>query len=277
MRTTYIAKIADVERKWYVVDATDKTLGRLASEIATILRGKNKPMYAPNIDAGDYVIVINAEKVAVTGNSRFGCWICTMVKEDKSLKAFIEKGEKWLEPLREYRDWLLSIRENPEYREKRRRNGSVYEKENGQLGFGSFNMNGRKRILEELLVLEERTHLELITIDELRTIDRMWEKEGDLNKRTLVDLYFNIKGKRLPWDEYRVPLFSADALDIVKQTCEEFDIEYDMLAKLVVAIENNKHYTRGQKVNKAFDKVVNEGWLHYENIKKAKEDINNED
>ena len=67
MRTTYIAKIADVERKWYVVDATDKTLGRLASEIATILRGKNKPMYAPNIDAGDYVIVINAEKVAVTG------------------------------------------------------------------------------------------------------------------------------------------------------------------------------------------------------------------
>ena len=67
MRTTYIAKIADVERKWYVVDATDKTLGRLASEIATILRGKNKPMYAPNIDAGDYVIVINAEKGAVTG------------------------------------------------------------------------------------------------------------------------------------------------------------------------------------------------------------------
>lgn len=67
MRTTYIAKIADVERKWYVVDATGKTLGRLASEIATVLRGKNKPMYAPNIDAGDYVIVINAEKVAVTG------------------------------------------------------------------------------------------------------------------------------------------------------------------------------------------------------------------
>ncbi|HIT87738.1 MAG TPA: 50S ribosomal protein L13 [Candidatus Coprocola pullicola] len=67
MRTTYIAKIADVERKWYVVDAADKTLGRLASEIASVLRGKNKPMYAPNIDTGDYVIVINAEKVAVTG------------------------------------------------------------------------------------------------------------------------------------------------------------------------------------------------------------------
>jgi len=67
MRTTYIAKIADVERKWYVVDAEDKTLGRLASEIATILRGKNKPTFAPNVDTGDYIIVVNAEKIAVTG------------------------------------------------------------------------------------------------------------------------------------------------------------------------------------------------------------------
>lgn len=219
---------------------------------------------------------IDENKIAITGNSRFGCWICTMVKEDKSLKSFIDKGEKWLEPLRVYRDWLLSIRENPEYREKRRRNGSVYEKEDGQLGFGSFNLQGRKKILEELLLLEVQTGLELISIDELRIIDRMWENEGDLNRRTLVDLYYNIKGKRLPWDEYRVPLFSLDAFEIIKETCQDFGIEYDMLSKLVVAIENNKHYTRGQKVQKAFDKVVNEGWLHYENIKKAKEDINHE-
>ncbi len=67
MRTTYITKESDVERKWYVVDATDHTLGRLSSEIATILRGKHKPIYAPNVDAGDYVIVINADKIKVTG------------------------------------------------------------------------------------------------------------------------------------------------------------------------------------------------------------------
>ena len=67
MRTTYIAKEADVTKKWYVVDATDLTLGRLASEIANILRGKNKPIFTPFIDTGDYVIVINAEKIKVTG------------------------------------------------------------------------------------------------------------------------------------------------------------------------------------------------------------------
>ena len=67
MRTTYITKPADVQRKWYVVDAAGQTLGRLSSEIAKVLRGKNKPIFSPSCDAGDYVIVINAEKIAVTG------------------------------------------------------------------------------------------------------------------------------------------------------------------------------------------------------------------
>ena len=64
---TYMANPDKIERKWYVVDATDKTLGRLTSEIAKVLRGKNKPVYTPHIDTGDYVIVENAEKIAVTG------------------------------------------------------------------------------------------------------------------------------------------------------------------------------------------------------------------
>lgn len=64
---SYIAKPAEVERKWYVIDAEDKTLGKIASEVASILRGKKKPIYTPHVDTGDYVIVINAEKVRVTG------------------------------------------------------------------------------------------------------------------------------------------------------------------------------------------------------------------
>ena len=67
MRTTYQVKASEIERKWYVVDAADKTLGRLTSEIAKVLAGKHKPIYTPHLDTGDYVIVINAEKVKVTG------------------------------------------------------------------------------------------------------------------------------------------------------------------------------------------------------------------
>ena len=68
MRTTFMQKSHEVDRKWFVVDATDKTLGRLATEVATLLRGKHKPTFTPHVDCGDYVIVINAEKIHLTGN-----------------------------------------------------------------------------------------------------------------------------------------------------------------------------------------------------------------
>jgi large subunit ribosomal protein L13 len=67
---TYLPSQATLEREWYIVDATDKRLGRLASEVAQVLRGKKKPEYTPHLDTGDFVIVINAEKVAVTGKKR---------------------------------------------------------------------------------------------------------------------------------------------------------------------------------------------------------------
>ena len=64
---SYYAKPQEFERKWYIVDATGKPLGRIASQVASILRGKNKPIFTPNIDTGDFVIIINAEKVVLTG------------------------------------------------------------------------------------------------------------------------------------------------------------------------------------------------------------------
>ncbi|MCW2913532.1 MAG: ribosomal protein [Actinomycetia bacterium] len=64
---TYTPKPADVQRQWHVIDATDVVLGRLASQVATVLRGKHKPIYAPHLDTGDYVIIVNAEKVALSG------------------------------------------------------------------------------------------------------------------------------------------------------------------------------------------------------------------
>lgn len=67
---TYTPKPGDVEKKWYVIDATDVVLGRLAAQVATLLRGKHKPNFAPNADTGDFVVIINAEKIALTGSKR---------------------------------------------------------------------------------------------------------------------------------------------------------------------------------------------------------------
>lgn len=68
MRTTYMAKANEVERKWLLIDAEGKTLGRLASEAAALIRGKHKPQFTPHLDTGDFVIIINADKIVLTGN-----------------------------------------------------------------------------------------------------------------------------------------------------------------------------------------------------------------
>lgn len=68
MKTTQVAKKDEVTRDWYLVDVDNKVLGRVATEIANVLRGKNKPVYTPSVDTGDFVIVVNAEKIALTGN-----------------------------------------------------------------------------------------------------------------------------------------------------------------------------------------------------------------
>lgn len=96
---TYMAKPAEVERKWYVVDATDMVIGRLASQVAMVLRGKNKPTFTPNIDTGDYVIIINADKVRLTGKKlekkyyRYHTGYIGGLKEVQYKKLMAEKPE----------------------------------------------------------------------------------------------------------------------------------------------------------------------------------------
>lgn len=217
---------------------------------------------------------IDKDKIPVTGNSRFGCWICTMVKEDKSLKAFIDRGEKWLEPLRDYRNWLMEMRSSPTAREYKRRNGAMYRKSDGSLGQGPFTMESRKEMLRRLLQLEVNTGLSLITIEELKQIDIMWDSEGDLSRRCLVNIYHDIKGTRLPWDDYKSPIFSADVIEQVKRLCNENKVDFELISKLIIEIEANKNYTKSSMVTKAFDRIINQGWLHFDSIEKG---LKNED
>lgn len=212
---------------------------------------------------------IDKDKIPVTGNSRFGCWICTMVKEDKSLKAFIERGETWLIPLRDYRNWLVELRASSDAREKKRRNGAVYRKPDGTIGLGPFTMETRKEMLRRLLQLEMDTGLDLISMEELKYIDQLWDSEGDLTRRCLVEIYSQVKGTRLPWDDYKIPVFSADVIDKIRSLCEECDVEFEMISKLIIEIEANKNYTRSSMITKAFDKVMNQGWLHFDAIEKG--------
>ena len=223
-----------------------------------------------NLSEEDSVVgQVNKDNMKVTGNSRFGCWICTMVKEDKSLKNFIDHGATELIPLRDFRNWLVELRSNPDARDYRRRNGSVYLTSSGEYGRGPFTMATRKEILRRLLQLEVDTGFELITIDELKMIDKMWEDEGDLTRRSLVEIYADVKGQRLPWDSYRKAKYDAETIRLLTDLCDKYDVPFDLMSKLMISVDNSKFYTRSSVSAKNVERILNEGWLHFEAIREG--------
>lgn len=220
---------------------------------------------------------IDREKIPVTGNSRFGCWCCTMVKEDKSLQNFINKGATELIPLRNFRNRLLELRESQEYRDTKRRNGTVYKKTDGSFGMGPFTLEARRIILEELLSLENETGLELITVSELKAIDKMWDEEGDLSCRKLVDTYFKIKKKKLPWHDYKIARFDEDSIESINIVADKYNIPLELITKLIISVDEHKNITRNNKLQKSFDQIINQNWLHYNSIEKCLKDENSTD
>lgn len=217
---------------------------------------------------------VDKDKIPVTGNSRFGCWCCTIVKIDKSLQKFIDNGSKELVPLRQFRDWLVSIRQDPEFRDNKRRNGKVYQKANGEYGFGPFKMSARQEILRRLLVLQKQTGFELITYEELKMIDTLWDLEGDLSRRSLVEIYYSIFHERLLWDEYKEPLYDDEIIDEIKAAANGSEIPFELITKLIVMINSNKYIAKSSKLKKEFDKLMNQEWIHFEIIKEGLKDEN---
>ncbi len=289
--------------------------------------------------------VTNDKETPSCGNSRFGCWICTVVNEDKSLTGFIENGESWLQPLLDFRNWILTIRNKHEYRMQYRRDGNHYYKklyleklplsgyytlnddhifadENGEyyidiknsksamkegkilisansdkvylellpltdklqldeskiqsddkgeyinvLGYGPFNFKARKLILRKLLEIqklinEEVEEIELITKEELKAIDKIWDDEEDLTHRSLVDLYYDVMGERLPWDNYKKPIFDNNTLNQISALCEKHELDEDLINKLLIETNKYKYFTNKTILDKSINKILNQRHLH---------------
>ena len=212
---------------------------------------------------------IDKDKIPITGNSRFGCWCCTMVKEDKSLQNFIDHGATKLIPLRKFRKWLVDLRATPEARDWRRRNGTVYFNDQGEFGRGPFTLETRKEILRRLLRLEDETGFQLITEAELRMIDQLWEREGDLTRRALVDVYYEVRGKRLPWDQFKQAKYDQETVETIRTLCQKYHVPFELISKLLIAVDNTKFYTRSAVSAREVEKIMGQNWLHYQNIQKG--------
>lgn len=291
----------------------------------------------------------NDKETPSCGNSRMGCWICTVVSKDKSLTGFIQNGESWLQPLLDFREWIITIRNRHEYRMQYRRDGNHYYKKlyldklplldgytinpdyifanddgegfidlkncqseidkgninpsedkdkvylellpllsvndsndvildkskiqkdnNGDyvnvIGYGPFNFRAKQLILEKLLeiqkLINEEYEVELITKEELEVIDKLWDDEEDLTHRALVDLYYRIMKERLPWDDYKKPMFDKETIDEISELCTKHNISQDLINRLLIETNKYKHFTNKTVLDKSINKILNQRHLH---------------
>ena len=206
------------------------------------------------------------------GNSRFGCWVCTVVKEDKSLNGFIKSGHRELIPLANFRSWLMSIRDIDEYREKKRRNGTVYRTKAGEMGYGPFTWEARQLILSKLIETQQKMGYTLISVEELKAIDEIWDSELDLSRRTLVELYEKLTGERLPWYQYKKPLIDADTVSELKNLAELNEVPFDLVRNVILSVYHNKHYSNQRIMKEAVEKLLNQQWLHDDVLKEIEDE-----
>ena len=190
--------------------------------------------------------------------------MCTVVKEDKSLNGFIKAGHRELIPLAEFRSWLMSIRDKDEYREKKHRDGTVYADKHGNKGYGPFTWDARQLILQKLLETQMTLGYELITTEELRAIDEIWDKELDFSRRTLVELYYSVTGERLPWDSYKEPMFHSEIAASIDKLCSENDVPDELVRNLILSVHQNKNYSNPRILRKDLDRLLNQEWLHFD-------------
>lgn len=202
------------------------------------------------------------------GNSRFGCWVCSVVKEDKSLNGFIRSGHRELIPLQQFRSWLIDLRWEEGRREKKMRGGRIYYTKDGDLGYGPFTWNTRQEILEKLLLLQKRMNYELITIEELRAIDEIWDTELDLTRRTLVDLYYRVTGDKLPWHDLKAPLFDEQTIAEIGGYAARYEIPPDLMRDMILAAERNKHFSNPKLLRDALDRAITQQYLYEDSLRK---------
>ncbi len=207
------------------------------------------------------------EQTQSCGNSRFGCWVCTVVKDDKSLKGFIKSGHRELTPLADFRTWIMEIRDIDEHREKKRRNGTVYETKDGEMGYGPFTWKARQMILKRLIETQKQMGYELITVNELKAIDEIWDAELDLSRRTLVELYEELTGVKLPWYQYKKPLIDAGTVAELERLAVENEVPFDLVRNIILSVYHNKNFSNQKIMKEALEKLLNQQWLHHEVLK----------
>jgi DNA sulfur modification protein DndC len=280
------------------------------------------------------------ESAGSCGNSRFGCWVCTVVNEDKALSGFIQSGHDWMKPLLDFRNWLSGIRDDRTRRMKYRMNGQIYYKEvkieeidgikyvlipkkssrpkqlipldeyiimekhdlkdyiqkhnidlsapedlrilvtyeeetldgekvlkHAQLGLGPFTMEARKEILTKLLQVQKELehpndpHFELISIEEMKAIRKIWFKKGEWEDE-LPSIYQNIMGYSLDWEIDDRPLFDKEQISDLELLAEQFKVDIKVIKNLISIEKDYSGYKVRRGLMDEIGRALKQDYLH---------------
>ncbi len=216
------------------------------------------------------------------GNSRFGCWLCTVVSKDKSITGFIKNGYEELLPLLRFRNFLAENRDNPEFRNDFRTNGGIYYVGNGEnehRGLGCFSLNGRIKLMTALLKAEvefnnllqisdelpfsvdKSKYYELITKKELLVIRDKWIEDGDWND-TLPEIYRTITGREFYSGYVNQPFINATDQTILGNICEETGVSEDLIKSLITLENKYAGINNRRGIYEKIDRILNQDIVH---------------
>lgn len=214
------------------------------------------------------------------GNSRFGCWVCTVVEKDKTMEALIDSGEEWMEPLLEFRDFLASTKDpevKPKIRELKRRYGFVSFKSNGsgEITRGPYKLEFCKELLRKLLETQEKIrrygpdpNITLVSKEELDRIRHIWLTERGDWEDSLPKIYKQVTGKEFVIDADDLYTFTGKEATLLKELACKYNIPFDLLRKLIDIEIQSQGMTKRSSIYGKLEKVLAEEWRSEEELLK---------
>lgn len=254
-----------------IADFSAEDVWKYLQEMPSPWGGDNQELAAlySRTNADERPMVIDTS-TPPTGRGRFGCWTCTVAKRDASMEALIETGEGWMQPLLEFREWLNETtdpKRKREFRDIRGRDGRVILKKDGTPAARTYKMKISEEMLERVLRIQQAVRrdgpdpkITLILEQELFEIRRIWRTERQDWEDSAPRIFYKVNGYNLDWPADDDTSFDADHKALLSGICREYDVPFELVARMLEAERQMRGMARRAGIYKALDAELAREW-----------------
>lgn len=270
---TKLTRHSSLQRAWVytpIEDFITEDVWTYLLQIPSPWNGSNRDLAAlyQSTQSGECPLVVDTSTPSC-GNSRFGCWVCTVVEKDKTMQALIDNGEEWMEPLLDFRDKLADTQipaNKLNFRDIKRRDGKSIVKD-GKIIPGPYLPKVRMQLLRELLELQKGIQtngpdpdLVLISAAELHEIRRIWRSELSDWEDTVPQIYREVTGENLNWIEDEIGSFTSKEREIIQEEAKEEEIPASLITRLIDLERQMQGMGRRSGIYNEIHRLFDEEW-----------------